>query len=222
MIKYGRIYIIRNTINSKVYVGQTTVNIKLRFQNHLSAARRGKDYVIGKAIRKYGESNFYVELLEECLVEELNEREKYWIQFFNSTNNKFGYNMSIGGNAITIAKEIDISEVIELFNSGTPAFKIAKILHVGVQRITNILKSLNIKYGIDLQKVDSITESMICNLYLNGYGTMDICKKVNKDKGTIRKVLIKNNIKLRTKQETNKLRRNLLALHSNVPRESCN
>lgn len=55
MTKYGRIYIIRNTINSKVYVGQTKVSIKLRFQNHLSAARCGKDYVIGKAIRKYGE-----------------------------------------------------------------------------------------------------------------------------------------------------------------------
>lgn len=81
MTKYGRIYIIRNTVNDKVYVGQTHVSIKLRFQNHLSAARRGLDYTIGKAIRKYGEDKFYVELLEECLVEELNEREQYWISF---------------------------------------------------------------------------------------------------------------------------------------------
>ncbi len=82
MTKFGRIYIIRNKVNTKVYVGQTTVSIKLRFQNHLSAARHDKDYVIGKAIRKYGEQNFYIELLEECLSSELNEREMYWISFF--------------------------------------------------------------------------------------------------------------------------------------------
>lgn len=79
MTRYGRIYIIKNTVSDKVYVGQTKVSLKLRFQNHLSAARNGKDYIIGKAIRKYGEDKFYIELLEECTVEELNEREKYWI-----------------------------------------------------------------------------------------------------------------------------------------------
>ena len=104
MTKYGRIYIIRNTVNGKVYIGQTHVSIKLRFQNHLSAARRGLDYVIGKAIRKYGEDKFYVELLEECLIEELNEREKYWIKFFKATDNRFGYNMSIGGHVVRTTK----------------------------------------------------------------------------------------------------------------------
>ena len=44
MTKYGRIYIIRNTINNKVYIGQTKVSLKLRFQNHLSAARNNQIY----------------------------------------------------------------------------------------------------------------------------------------------------------------------------------
>lgn len=219
MTEYGRIYIIRNTVNSKVYIGQTTSSINLRFRNHLSSARRGGDYVIGKAIRKYGESKFYVELLEECLTEELNEREKYWISFFDSTARKNGYNMSIGGNAVRVQQELNEDEVIGLFNSGVSAFKIAKKLHVATSRITNLLKSKNIKYGVNLQKVDPITESMICDLYLDGYGTMDICRKLNKDKGTVRKILCKNNIKLRTKQETNKLRRNLLTPEK-VPHES--
>lgn len=219
MTKYGRIYIIRNTINDKVYVGQTTSSIQLRFRNHLSAARHNKDYIIGKAIRKYGESNFYVELLEECLAEELNEREKYWIAFFDSTANRNGYNMSIGGNAVRTQKELNENEVIQLFNSGVPAFKIAKQLHVATSRITNLLKSKNIKYGIDLQKVDDVTKSMICDLYLDGYSTMDICRKLNKDKGTVRKILRANNIKLRTRQETSKLKRNLLT-SSKMPHES--
>ncbi len=212
MTNYGRIYIIRNKINNKIYIGQTTVSIKLRFQNHLSAARRGKDYILGKAIRKYGEKNFSIELIEECLIKELNDKEKYWISFFNSTNNKIGYNISIGGNVTHVKKTIDNSKVIELFNSGIPAFKIAKILHVGVSRITNLLKSLNIKYGIDLQKTDSTTVNQICILYLKGYGTMDICRRFDIGKGTVRNILRKHNIKFRTKQETNKLRRNLSAL----------
>ena len=49
-------------------------------------------------------------------------------------------------------------------------------------------------------------------MYNEGCGTMDICRRLNVDKGTVRKLLKKNNIKIRTKQETNKLRRNLLAL----------
>ena len=212
MAKYGRIYIIRNTINSKVYIGQTKVSLKLRFQNHLSAARNGKDYVIGKAIRKYGEENFYIELLEECTIEELNERERYWISYFNSTNNKFGYNISIGGNVIRTTKELDSNLIINMFNSGIPAYKIAKILHTGVPNITNLLKESNIIYGLGLQKTDKLEESMIVDLYLDGYSTIDIGRKFNKDKSTIRRILLRNNIKLRTFEETKNLGRNLPTL----------
>lgn len=212
MTKYGRIYIIKNRINNKVYVGQTTVSIKLRFQNHLSAARHGKDYIIGKAIRKYGKENFYIELLEECLEEELNDREIYWISYFNSTNSKFGYNISIGGNVIRVTKELNKDKVLELFNSGIPAFKIAKLLHTGVPNITNLLKDSNIKYGIDLQRTNSLEESMIIDLYLDGYSTVDIGKKFNKNKSTIRRILLRNNIKLRTFKETKNLGRNLPTL----------
>lgn len=212
MAKYGRIYIIRNTINSKVYIGQTKVSLKLRFQNHLSAARNGKDYVIGKAIRKYGEENFYIELLEECTIEELNERERYWISYFNSTNNKFGYNISIGGNVIRTTKELDSNLIINMFNSGIPAYKIAKILHTGVPNITNLLKESNIIYGLGLQKTDKLEESMIVDLYLDGYSTIDIGRKFNKNKSTIRRILLRNNIKLRTFKETKNLGRNLPTL----------
>ena len=212
MTKYGRIYIIRNTINSKVYIGQTKVSLKLRFQNHLSAARNGKDYVIGKAIRKYGEENFYIELLEECTIEELNERERYWISYFNSTDNKFGYNISIGGNVIRTTKKLDSNLIINMFNSGIPAYKIAKILHTGVPNITNLLKESNIIYGLGLQKTDKLEESMIVDLYLDGYSTIDIGRKFNKNKSTIRRILLRNNIKLRTFKETKNLGRNLPTL----------
>ena len=197
MTRYGRIYIIRNTVNDKVYVGQTHVSIKLRFQNHLSAARRGLDYVIGKAIRKYGEDKFYVELLEECLVEELNEREQYWISFFRATDNRFGYNMSIGGNVVRTTKELNEEKVLQMFNSGIGSYEIAKLLHVHPYRTAEILKKHNIIYGVEKQKRQD--EKEIVSAYLSGKGTMDICREFSINKSTVRKILLRNNIELRSR-----------------------
>lgn len=212
MTKYGRIYVIRNKINDKVYIGQTHVSLKLRFNNHLSAARRGLGYVIGKAIRKHGEENFYIELLEECLIEELNDREIYWIRFFNSTNNKFGYNMSIGGNVTRTTRNLDEQEVLDKFNNGQTSCSIAKELHVHPYKVSAILKKYNIVYGIDKQRTDSTKESMIIDLYNLGYSTIDISKKFNINKSVIRQILKRNGIKLRTFKETKNLKRNLSTL----------
>ena len=206
MTKYGRIYIIRNTVNDKVYVGQTHVSIKLRFQNHLSAARRDLDYVIGKAIRKYGEDKFYVELLEECLIEELNEREQYWISFFKATDNKFGYNMSIGGNVVRTTKELDENLVLRMFNSGIGSYEIAKLLHVHPYRTAEVLKKHNIIYGAEKQKRKD--EKKIVASYLSGKGTMDICRQFNINKSTVRRILLRNNVELRSKVKNKNSERN--------------
>lgn len=206
MIKYGRIYIIRNTVNDKVYAGQTHDSIRLRFQSHLSAARRGLDYAIGKAIRKYGEDKFYVELLEECLEEELNEREKYWISFFRATDNRFGYNMSIGGNVVRTTKELDEKQVIAMFNSGKGSWQVAKELHVHPYRTAEILKRHNIVYGIDKQRRSD--EKKIVETYLSGIRTMDICKQFKINKSTVRRILLRNGVELRHKARTKNSERN--------------
>lgn len=93
------IYKITNLINNKVYIGQSR-NIQARFNAH---KRRpfdivDEDYekVLYRAIRKYGLENFSFEVIEQCPIEKLNERENYWIKYFNSTNNAFGYNQTIG------------------------------------------------------------------------------------------------------------------------------
>ena len=212
MTEFGRIYIIKNKINNKVYVGQTKVSIKLRFQNHLSATRCGRDYTIGKAIRKYGEENFYIELLEECLASELNEREMYWIAFYNATDNKCGYNMSLGGNVNTKPTQIDENLVLKLFKEGKSAQKITKILHTNAYNISNILKKHNIVYGVDLQRTpkDKVTE--VVQLYQKGYSSIQISQKLEINKSTVLRILKRNNIPTRTYKETKNLGRNLPTL----------
>ena len=212
MTEFGRIYIIKNKINNKVYVGQTKVSIKLRFQNHLSAARCGRGYTIGKAIRKYGEENFYIELLEECLASELNEREMYWIAFYNSTDNKCGYNMSLGGHVNRKPTQIDENLVLKLFKEGKSAHEITKLLHTNAYNISNILKKHNIVYGVDLQRTPKDKVAEVIQLYQKGYSSKQIKQKLEINKSTVLRILKRNNIPSRTYKETKNLGRNLPTL----------
>ena len=74
------IYKITNTVNNKVYIGQST-NIEKRFGEHKRNAFNPKThtyyYPLYCAIRKYCIDNFAFEVLEECSVEELTIREQY-------------------------------------------------------------------------------------------------------------------------------------------------
>jgi group I intron endonuclease len=94
------IYKITNKINNKVYIGQTTQSLKKRFQVHCGIATRnyGISY-INRSICKHGKENFIIDEIDSAAnIEELNEKEKYWISFYNSTNPEFGYNLMSGGN----------------------------------------------------------------------------------------------------------------------------
>lgn len=84
------IYKYVNNINGKIYIGQS-VNIKRRYCEHLIR----KALPIEKAISKYGIENFTFEILEECKKEELDKKEIYYIEKFQSMEK--GYNCSIGG-----------------------------------------------------------------------------------------------------------------------------
>lgn len=99
------IYLITNNVNQKKYVGQSN-NIERRTKEHLRSAQpdkyskkneRDSKTPIHLAMQKYGIQNFSFSILEECSVEQLNEREKYWIKYFQSNNKEKGYNLTSGG-----------------------------------------------------------------------------------------------------------------------------
>ena len=90
------IYKITNTTNNKCYIGQSR-DIEARWAKHLSAYKSSPDWELYRAFKKYGISAFKFEIIEECSIEELNEREIYWIAQYDSFNN--GYNMTLGGEA---------------------------------------------------------------------------------------------------------------------------
>ena len=87
------IYIIKNDINNKVYIGQAKDTAK-RFQGHCKKTQAKKECFVDKEIRRLGKEHFWYEILESQ-IENYNERERYWISYYDSRNN--GYNRSDGG-----------------------------------------------------------------------------------------------------------------------------
>ena len=95
----GNIYLIKNRITGKVYVGQTRYSLQHRFTQHKELA--GKDNsVLHKSMKKHGVENFSIELLEKVENTKLNEREVYWINKYNSEIPN-GYNMTAGGGGVS-------------------------------------------------------------------------------------------------------------------------
>jgi len=95
---YGYIYKIGNMINNKLYIGQTTRTVEQRFQEHLSHATATslRNQHLYAAMRLYGSDKFYIEQIDTASSQkELNEKEKYWISYYNSIED--GYNMMPGG-----------------------------------------------------------------------------------------------------------------------------
>lgn len=93
------IYAITNRVNGKVYVGQST-RLGRRISQHKVRWKeysKKPDTKIYRAIEKHGIENFDFSVIEQCPVEMLNERETYWINFYDSFSN--GYNATVGGNS---------------------------------------------------------------------------------------------------------------------------
>ena len=71
------IYIITNLINGNRYIGQS-IDIKRRFWDHRCISHETNRHM-KHALKKYGKENFRYEVLEECDVDALDERETYYI-----------------------------------------------------------------------------------------------------------------------------------------------
>lgn len=139
----GIIYIIKNTINEKVYIGQTSRTLEIRWKEYLRHYKRG-DQAIYAAMRKYGIENFFVEKIEECEEDRLDEREIYWIQKYNSFNN--GYNSTLGGRFEGFATD-QINEVLLLWEQGYTVNKIVEQTSLNVETVRGYLNKNNIDHN---------------------------------------------------------------------------
>ena len=95
-VKKGKIYKITNKKNDLVYIGCTINSLKRRFHEHLYRCFK-TDYKskLYNSIKKYGQENFTIELIEECDLSVIYKTEKKYIEQYDSYNN--GVNSTLGG-----------------------------------------------------------------------------------------------------------------------------
>lgn len=112
------IYAIVNKVNGKMYIGQS-INITARWKNHRKTSRNDNDkgyhYPLYRAIRKYDLENFDFIILEICNEEELDDKEIYWIDFYDTTNEDKGYNLLDGGGGGNAGRTLTQEEVDEIY-----------------------------------------------------------------------------------------------------------
>jgi hypothetical protein len=94
ILNQSGIYKIINKTNNKIYIGSSK-NIRKRWKGHRTLLNKEKHYNehLLAAYKKYGKENFIWEVVEFIDVDKLQEREQYWINFFESSDREKGYNL---------------------------------------------------------------------------------------------------------------------------------
>lgn len=156
------IYKITNQVNGKIYIGQS-IDISRRWRQHRNASCYDSDIPLYKAIKKYGIDNFTFEVIEECDMSLLNERELYWINFYDSY--KQGYNATLEGTIYGHEMKLsddDIDNIIfDLKESSLTQKELAIKYSVGEDTISEINQGktrikVGISYPIRNRSINSI------------------------------------------------------------------
>lgn len=141
----GIIYIITNKANSKVYIGQTRKTLSERMRHHFSKYETCTK--LKKAIEQYGKDNFIYNVLELVPYSELNDKEAFYIDKYNSIEN--GYNIKKGnskfkGRKVHSIKELQ-NDIVNDYKAGMNTKVIADKYHIALTSVYNTLQRANVK-----------------------------------------------------------------------------
>ena len=140
----GYIYKITNLINQKAYIGKTVNSIEKRWSEHIreSQRERAENRPLYKALNKYGISNFTIELIEEVEVNQLSEREIYWIGYYHTYED--GYNATLGGDGKIL---YDYDVIAELIKQNKSYVEIGQIVGCCADVVSFVAKKYNIEHN---------------------------------------------------------------------------
>lgn len=153
------IYRIWNDINNKSYIGKTERSIEKRWKEHIRDSKKDNinNRPLYKAINKYGIEHFHIEEIEQCSFDIINDREKYWIEYYSTF--KKGYNATIGGDGKTYC---DYDLVYTLYNEGLTITEISNKLSYDVTTCRYILENFGITKEDRIKRgIQSMQKSII-------------------------------------------------------------
>ena len=222
------LYKIINTINQKVYIGQTN-NPSLRWSQHKSNAKYDRgNQVITRALTKYGSNVFTFEVIAMCLTQlDTDTVEEQLIQQYDSRNPQKGYNISAGGNTTPRTPEMlaKISNSLQKFYKTHDGWLKGKTLpkdwkdnisqsHIGLPG-TNTGKKFDTEWKINISKsragklqkhnrrFSEEIEKEICRLYVvEMKSAYTLGKQFDCPSTTISNIIIRNDIEIRQSNYT--------------------
>lgn len=162
------IYCIENIENGKKYIGQS-IDIPQRWNHHRSDLEKHKhpNVHLQRAWDKYGCDNFLFNIVEYCDTSDLNDRERYWIKYYNSLEN--GYNQTSGGDGGNT-----------IINYSPEQLELYKKRKSEIHKIATPKGEDSVKAKLSNEDVEEIIQRM-----LNGEHNVDIAKDYNVCSGTI-------------------------------------
>lgn len=157
---YGYLFKPTNQIK---YIGKTN-NLLYRRKQHeqydiINSNRREYHYPLSRAIRKYGIDNFEVIILEQDIPDELiEEREIYWIDFYQTYYN--GYNQTkggLGGHHYEKFSEEQIDSIIEMIKNKIPFSEISEVFNISISHLSGINKGTKHHRDNEIYPLNSMT-----------------------------------------------------------------
>ncbi|MTJ10774.1 helix-turn-helix domain-containing protein [Anabaena sp. UHCC 0204] len=194
----GSIYIIKNIINAKVYIGQTLQPVVERFKQHLKLLKTNRSQTISKAIAKYGKDKFYYEVLEESIpLDQLDQREEFYIQKYDSISN--GYNLCPGGQKWR-KKPLNLpeDEIANLYIRGYSSRHLGQMYKVSAPLIQKIVR----KQGLSRAKQHNlpdrsskVTKDILLELYVvQRLSQRTIARRLGVHEETVRRAVKRHNL----------------------------
>lgn len=131
----GYIYKITNKLNNKIYIGKTERDVQTRWKEHVRHSTIYPNIPLYRAILKYGEENFIIEIIEECSSQNIDNREIHWINYYNTYHGQ-GYNCTGGGEGgIKPAPQAEINEIAKRYLNGERLDLLCKEFHHDYEKI---------------------------------------------------------------------------------------
>ena len=153
---YGFVYITTNHVNGKQYIGQRKYDKQGKWKEYL-----GSGIILSRAIEKYGLENFSKEIIEECKTKKiLNDREIYWINYYNAVESDNFYNIASGGDGgNTIAGYTDdqrnllstkLSNMRKgIVNIGKNNGNSRRVICINTMKVFDTINEASIYYNVD-------------------------------------------------------------------------
>lgn len=121
------IYKITNLVNNKIYIGSTKKSFVSRFVAHYTKLKSNNHrgyWHLQNAVNQYGINKFEFCIIEICNEENILEREKFWIDYYNTCNNEKGYNLNPNPNLSPMYVEEVKNKMINSLKEGYKSGKI--------------------------------------------------------------------------------------------------